>query len=94
MANSSLDRADSGLSGANETQITPMYHLNSQVLPLQINFNPLMITFCLFLRALADFSNSGGLTVSAKQAHSEHMDSSKVAEYCHIQQKKIISKLY
>ena len=47
-----------------------LYHLNSTILPLQINFNPLMITFCLFLRAIADIVKQSG------------EESDKIADYC------------
>ena len=41
-----------------------------------------MITFCLFLRAIADIVKQSG------------EDSERIADYCLVQQKKIISKLY
>ena len=59
-------------------------------MPLQINFNPLMITFSLFLRALADLANSNHQVSS----NEKKLDGKTVAEYCLIQRKKIISKLY
>lgn len=31
-----------------------MFQLNEQTLDLKLNFNPLMVTFCLLLRALSD----------------------------------------
>ena len=57
-----------------------MYSLNSVVLPLQVNFNPLLITYCLFLRALVDTDQT--------------FDSNKIAEFCIVHRKKIVSKLY
>lgn len=63
---------------------TSMYSLNSAALPLLINFNPLMITFCLFLRQIVDLARSneslGGV--------------GGVAALCLTKRKKIISKLY
>ena len=41
-----------------------------------------MITFCLFLRAIADIVKQSG------------EESGKFADYCLVQKKKIVSKLY
>lgn len=63
-----------------------MYNLNSTALPLQVNFNPLMITYCLFLRALVDMTESNG----GDKPH----EGEKIAEFCLVHRKKIVSKLY
>lgn len=57
----------------NAAVITPhatdkTYELNSAVLPLQINFNPLLVTYCLFLRMLTDLVTTD--------------DANRLAEYC------------
>lgn len=51
-----------------ETEQPQLYQLNSKALPLQINFNPLMVTFSLFLRALADKKESEELQSCHKLA--------------------------
>ena len=50
-------------------------------MPLQINFNPLMITYCLFLRALVEMTH-------------QKLSGERVAEFCLVHRKKIVSKLY
>ena len=52
-----------------------------------MNFNPLTITYCLFLRALVD------MTI-ATCATDKCLDGGKIAEFCLVHRKKIVSKLY
>jgi len=61
-----------------------MYTLNSGTLPLVINFNPLMITFCLFLRQVAEIARTDESLEGAEN----------VAAMCLVKRKKIVSKLY
>ena len=69
-----------------------IYSLNSATLPLQINFNPLMITYCLFLRALADMTKASSPQHQSVMVTGSRGD--KIAEFCLVHRKKIVSKLY
>lgn len=56
--------------------------LNSQALPLKVNFNPLMVTYCLFLRAMVE------------QLVEEPRPLDAIVPSCLMMRKKIVQKLY
>jgi len=41
-----------------------VFFLNKTALPLSINFNPFLVTFCLFLRALIDVKKNNNMSCS------------------------------
>ena len=65
--------------------------LTSSVLPLSINFNPLLISYSLFLRALTELARPEPTVGTTQKVH---LESSKIISHCLSRKNKLIQKLY
>ena len=65
-----------------------MYELNSELVPLSINFNPLLISFSLLMRVLGD------LTKPCSAQQKQHIDEASIVRSALTSRKKLIQNMY